>query len=148
MDAPQEKGIIDRKSSNPIEDGMDISTTFQIMSDLHLEFGSGYESFHIPPCAPYLCLLGDIGRAVDEKLFIFLEHQLGAFKVVFFVLGNHEPYGSSYPVSKERFAAFRDYCEQKRIIDPATTLPRKSLFLGAHFIPMYLQSNMSMLALV
>lgn len=94
-----------------------ISTAFQIMSDLHLEFGSGYESFDIPPCAPYICLLGDIGRAVDEKLFIFLEQQLRAFKVVFFLLGNHEAYGSSYPVSKERFVAFRDYCEQKRTID-------------------------------
>ena len=94
-----------------------ISTAFQIMSDLHLEFGSGYESFDIPPCAPYLCLLGDIGRAIDEKLFVFLERQLRAFKVVFFLLGNHEAYGSSYPASKERFAAFRDLWEQKRIID-------------------------------
>jgi len=97
----------------------DSSVSFQVMSDLHLELGSGYESFEIPPCAPYLCLLGDIGRAVDEKLFAFLERQLRAFKIVFFLLGNHEAYGSSYPYARERFAVFRRFCEEKRIIDKA-----------------------------
>jgi hypothetical protein len=48
---------------------------------------------------------------------MFLEKQLRAFKVVFFLLGNHEAYGSSCPVSKERFIAFRNGWEQKRTTD-------------------------------
>ena len=90
------------------------SINFQIVSDLHLEFGSGYESFDIPPSAPYLCLLGDIGLAVDDKLFTFLESQLKVFKIVYFVLGNHEAYRSSYSFAKQRFATFQKSCQDRR----------------------------------
>jgi Calcineurin-like phosphoesterase len=96
---------------------MQESTTFQIMSDLHLEFGKGYKKFQIPPSAPHLCLLGDIGRTVDERLFPFLERQLTAFKVVFFLLGNHEAYGSSYTASKARLQTFHEHCQQQRAAD-------------------------------
>jgi hypothetical protein len=113
MDTPQEPCV-----TNDDKTSMQDSPTFQIMSDLHLEFGKGYKKFQIPPCAPYLCLLGDIGRTVDERLFPFLERQLNAFKVVFFLLGNHEAYGSSYAASKERLAAFSEHCQQQRASDP------------------------------
>lgn len=65
------------------------------MSDLHLETPRMlpmYTSFHIEPKCPYLALLGDIGSAHDHRLFAFLEEQLAQFEVVFYVLGNHEPY--------------------------------------------------------
>ena len=84
-----------------------------------LGLASGYESFEIPACAPYLCLLGDIRRCVDKKLFNFLERQLGAFKLVFFLVGNHEAYGSSYPASKERCQAFQEHCRRKLASDPS-----------------------------
>jgi len=88
------------------------------MSDLHLEFGTGYNSFHIRPGAPYLCLLGDIGLAIhEEKLLRFLERQLESFKIVFFLLGNHEAYSSSYPFAKSLFTSFRQQCEEKRKVD-------------------------------
>ena len=93
---------------------LDSAINFQIVSDLHLEFGYGYESFDIPPRAPYLCLLGDIGRAVDDKLFAFLENQLRVFKIVCFLLGNHEAYSSSYSFAKERFTVFQKSCDERR----------------------------------
>lgn len=92
---------------------------FQIMSDLHLEMGSGYETFEIVPCAPFLCLLGDIGLTIHERLYAFLERQLYQFKTVFFVLGNHEAYSSSLPYSKQRMATFRAACDEKRRVDPS-----------------------------
>ena len=96
----------------------DECVTFQIMSDLHLEFGTGYNSFHIRPGAPFLCLLADIGLAIhEEKLFRFLERQLKSFKIVFFLLGNHETYSSSYPFAKAVFTSFRQQCEEKRKVD-------------------------------
>lgn len=67
----------------------------QLMSDLHLETPRMlpmYTEFHIEPKCPYLALLGDIGSAHDARLFAFLEEQLVQFEVVFYVLGNHEPY--------------------------------------------------------
>lgn len=69
---------------------------FQIMSDLHLEVGRQYADFDIPPKAPYLVLAGDIGRLVDfESLRDFLALQCSNFEKVFYVLGNHEFYGTS-----------------------------------------------------
>ncbi len=67
----------------------------QIMSDLHLEtprYMPMYNAFNITPRCPHLALLGDIGNVHDTKLFSFLESQLWQFDIVFFVLGNHEPY--------------------------------------------------------
>ena len=57
-----------------------------------------------PPKAPYLRILGDIGCAVDQDLFYFLEIHLATFKIVFCVLGNHEPYRSSYDGIKVGFS--------------------------------------------
>ncbi|KAI9754208.1 MAG: hypothetical protein M4579_004805 [Chaenotheca gracillima] len=66
------------------------------MSDLHLEVGLQYGSFHIPYKAPYLVLAGDIGRLVDYEAYLgFLRRQCGQFVRVFLVLGNHEFFGMS-----------------------------------------------------
>ncbi|KAI0752289.1 hypothetical protein BC629DRAFT_1444616 [Irpex lacteus] len=43
----------------------------------------------------YLALLGDTGRTCDERLFRWLDVQLTMFLIVFYVLGNNEPRGSS-----------------------------------------------------
>jgi Calcineurin-like phosphoesterase len=89
---------------------------FQIMSDLHLETPlarPSYDDFAatITPQSPYLALLGDIGYTCDTRLFEFLEEQLRHFQIVFFLLGNHEPYGTSFPAAKalvKTFAARMD----------------------------------------
>lgn len=52
------------------------------------------------------------------RLFLFLEAQLSAFKVVFFLLGNHEAYGSSYAASKASLQVFYEHCQQQRAADP------------------------------
>lgn len=70
--------------------------TFQILSDLHLELPAAYDIFELEPQAPYLALLGDIGYVKDAGFFDFLHKQLRAFRLVFLVLGNHEPYHSSW----------------------------------------------------
>lgn len=65
------------------------------MSDLHLETPPllpMYSSFEIEPKCSYLALLGDIGYAHDDELPNFLKRQLEQFEIVFYVLGNHEPY--------------------------------------------------------
>lgn len=79
---------------------------FQILSDLHLESPSAYDIFHIEPKAPYLVLGGDIGYVKDDGFFNFLRRQLGFFRLVFLVLGNHEPYHSTWPEAKSRIKRF------------------------------------------
>ncbi|KAF7511269.1 hypothetical protein GJ744_004834 [Endocarpon pusillum] len=84
---------------------------FQIMSDLHLETPLArptYDDFAatITPKSPCLALLGDIGYACDPRLFSFLEDQLHNFQTVFFLLGNHEAYGTSFPAAKALVESF------------------------------------------
>jgi hypothetical protein len=74
---------------------------FQIVSDLHLETPlttPQYDSFGLNVQADNLFLLGDIGLVVDAGLFRFLrrilEHNRGCR--IFYVLGNHEPYRTTY----------------------------------------------------
>ena len=86
-----------------------MSFNIQLLSDLHLEtplIRPLYSTFKIPPRSRYLALLGDIGYASDPRLFTFLELQLQHFQLVFFLLGNHEPYNTSFPLAKARIAAF------------------------------------------
>ena len=73
----------------------------QILSDLHLESPAAYDVFDITPTAEYLALLGDIGYTKDAGLIDFLRKQLPKYKTTFFVMGNHEPYHSSYAASKQ-----------------------------------------------
>ncbi|OAG45195.1 hypothetical protein AYO21_00543 [Fonsecaea monophora] len=87
---------------------------FQIMSDLHLESPAAYDVFSITPKAPYLALLGDIGNIKDEGFFHFLEAQLLKFEHVFFLLGNHEPYHSSWAKVKTKLQDFAEKIEQRR----------------------------------
>jgi hypothetical protein len=77
----------------------------QIMSDLHLEAyfhnqhhgsGPGYEVFDCNPSSPMLALLGDIGLTVHDGLFHFLQRQLFKYEKIFFVMGNHECYLTTY----------------------------------------------------
>ena len=72
-------------------------TSFQIMSDLHLEVGQQYADFDIPAVAPYLILAGDVGRLKDHQPYLeFLRQQCRQFTKVFLVLGNHDFFGTSH----------------------------------------------------
>ncbi|GFF25238.1 hypothetical protein IFM46972_01335 [Aspergillus udagawae] len=89
--------------------------SFQIMSDLHLETHSSYGDFQFQNAAWYLALLGDIGHVANEQLFKFLEHQIQRYLIVFFVLGNHEPYHMSLQSAKKKMRAFEAKMEQARV---------------------------------
>lgn len=95
---------------------------FQIVSDLHLEtpqIRPTYGDFEIEPRAPHLALLGDIGNVCDERLFLFLEKQLRQFQIVFFLLGNHEPYGTSFPTARATIKSFENKMKaSRRTSDP------------------------------
>lgn len=86
----------------------------QILSDLHLETPASYDLFKIPVQAPYLALLGDIGNVKDDGLFNFIEAQLQEFQIVFFLLGNHEPYYSNWSTAWAKIRAFSDMLNKKR----------------------------------
>lgn len=86
----------------------------QILSDLHLETPASYDLFHIPAQAPYLVLLGDIGNVKDDGFFEFIETQLHKFQIVFFLLGNHEPYYSNWSTAWAKIRAFSDMLNTKR----------------------------------
>lgn len=92
--------------------------SIQILSDLHLEAPKGYDVFEITPTAPHLALLGDIGCVEDPGYFVFLEKQLPLFKTVFLLLGNHEPYRSSWATARAKLRLFEtDMAEKKKTAD-------------------------------
>ena len=91
-----------------------MAAQFQIMSDLHLEAPVAYVSFEIPVRAPYLALLGDVGDSRGTGLIDFLSLQLKKFEIVFFLLGNHEPYHSSWADVKKRVNVFAKAVTQRK----------------------------------
>jgi predicted phosphodiesterase len=68
---------------------------FQIASDLHIEVLKDIPNMHnyIEPKAEILILAGDIGRVTKfEQLKSFINIVCSKFKIVLYVLGNHEFY--------------------------------------------------------
>ncbi|KZW00679.1 Ser/Thr protein phosphatase superfamily protein [Exidia glandulosa HHB12029] len=85
----------------------------QLLSDIHLEMERGDQDlyhFDFPAEGEALALLGDIGLTHDDRLFDWLRVQLGRFKPVFYVSGNHEPYRSSLSTSRQRLLDFEAEC--------------------------------------
>ncbi|KAK4209801.1 Metallo-dependent phosphatase-like protein [Rhypophila decipiens] len=93
----------------------------QILSDLHLEVGKAYDIFEIEPKAPHLALLGDIGNVAAHKdeFLAFLTRQLGQFRTVMFVPGNHEAYHSSWPATLDILHAFQLQLRSTEPKDPS-----------------------------
>eukprot|EP01122_Echinamoeba_exundans_P013727 TRINITY_DN6035_c0_g1_i1.p1 TRINITY_DN6035_c0_g1~~TRINITY_DN6035_c0_g1_i1.p1 ORF type:complete len:307 (+),score=49.32 TRINITY_DN6035_c0_g1_i1:116-922(+) len=81
-----------------------IKATFQVASDLHVEFFRDIDPIEITPSAPYLILAGDIGIPSKPTLAALLERESKRFKRVFFIAGNHEFYGSEYHSVKKNLA--------------------------------------------
>ncbi|KAK2598504.1 hypothetical protein N8I77_011914 [Diaporthe amygdali] len=78
----------------------------QILSDLHLESPKAYGLYEIKPAAPHLALLGDIG----------------CFRTVFHLLGNHEPYGSRWGIAIGKLRAFQEENCRERAQSPDSGL--------------------------
>lgn len=99
---------------------------FQLMSDLHLETPKArptYEHFEIQPACPYLALLGDIGNTWDSRLFSFLREQSQNFEIVFYLLGNHDIYGTTLSTAQQAVRSFADEMEEIRS-QPGSTIGR------------------------
>ncbi|KXJ95271.1 hypothetical protein Micbo1qcDRAFT_200691 [Microdochium bolleyi] len=98
------------------------AVSFQIVSDLHLESRLGdnenpdsYRLYDIAPRAPYLALLGDIGCTRDTKGYLgFLRRHLMRFRIVFLVMGNHEPYHSTWASSRAVLRGFEVQIRDER----------------------------------
>ncbi|KAK4246123.1 hypothetical protein C7999DRAFT_33520 [Corynascus novoguineensis] len=99
-------------------------TTFQIVSDLHLETHSYDYTFK--QTAPNLALLGDIGQVADDALFVFLERQLNRYWNVFFLRGNHEPVHGSWPAARQRVRDFNEKMERLRAHSTSGTVAAPS----------------------
>lgn len=69
-----------------------MSLSLQIVSDLHLEINRQESSRSIPVTAPYIALLGDIGRPHKESYRQFLADLSARYRKVFVIAGNHEYY--------------------------------------------------------
>lgn len=88
--------------------------TLQIVSDLHLETpvaAPQYADFKLSVEADNLLLLGDIGLTTDRELFIWLRKLLGDNPAcrIFYVMGSHEPYRSTYENSIRKFRTLENY---------------------------------------
>ena len=94
------------------------STSFQVLSDLHLELNSQYASYDIPVCADHLILAGDIGRLADYDSYRhFLQKQTDRFKQVFLILGNHEFYNGTFAAGLEKASQLeQEPCFNGRLI--------------------------------
>lgn len=92
----------------------------QILSDLHLESPKAYDFYEIKPSAPNLALLGDIGCVSDPGYLIFLTAQLAQFRTVFHLLGNHEPYGSTWDAAIKTLRDFQEQNRQQRARSPGS----------------------------
>lgn len=103
--------------------------SFQILSDLHLEAPMAYDIFNIPARAPNLALLGDVGNVRDLGFFQFIKDQLRKFRNVFFLLGNHEPYHSSWHETRTRIDKFSQEISQQAEREPSLGLG-KFVFLN------------------
>ncbi|KAG5926248.1 hypothetical protein E4U42_003488 [Claviceps africana] len=98
----------------------------QIVSDLHLESPKAYDVYNIPPRAPYLALLGDIGNVVAHKdeLLNFLSRHLALFKAILFVPGNHEAYHSNWEQTMAVLRAFEEQVERDSALGQFVVLER------------------------
>ncbi|PGH01976.1 hypothetical protein GX51_04908 [Blastomyces parvus] len=103
--------------------------SFQILSDLHLESPAAYDIFEIPLSnATHLALLGDIGNVRDPGFFSFIKAQLCKFQTIFFLLGNHEPYHSSWAETRLQLNEFSREVQQHAEHNPTLGLG-KFIFL-------------------
>lgn len=99
--------------------GASSMTSFQVLSDLHLEVGAQYDSFTIIRQASFLILAGDVGSLLDYSSYLsFLATQTAQFTHILLVLGNHEFHGLSYleGIQKARMLEKEPILEGKLIL--------------------------------
>lgn len=95
-----------------------LTPQFQIASDLHLETpltAPQYNSLSLNVRADNLFLLGDIGLVVDAGLFHFLRRLLEQNRGsrIFYILGNHEAYRTTYDHAYNLLREFEQEAKDK-----------------------------------
>ncbi|KAH7082776.1 hypothetical protein BKA63DRAFT_501617 [Paraphoma chrysanthemicola] len=95
---------------------------FQLLSDLHLETPLSSPSYTyfsnpntLPIHAPHLFLLGDIDLVNHPQLFTFLSRILenNSDVVIYYLMGNHEAYGTTLEIAIEKLQTFEDSVQEK-----------------------------------
>lgn len=89
--------------------------SLQIISDLHLETHKSYAEFTFLQTSHNLALIGDIGHVADPQLFTFFETQLDRFSLVFYLLGNHDPWHLDFKFAKKRIREFETKINRRKI---------------------------------
>lgn len=97
---------------------MTMSSTFQYVSDIHLEFRS--REVVVPRRAPRLILAGDVGDPRTAMYKNFLAQVSRTFDDVFLVAGNHEFYGSTMETTREAIALTCSELPNVHFLDNAT----------------------------
>jgi predicted phosphohydrolase len=109
---------------------------FQIASDLHIECQDTIPDplSLITPSADILILAGDIGSIYKlNQLRLFLTKLCGYFKIVVYILGNHEYYRTKECVSHKQDSMknlYKKFVYLEKIIDNFYVLNRSSLQIG------------------
>lgn len=85
--------------------------SFQIVSDLHLELVKKPKKLcNFPVNAPYLALLGDIGRPHKDTYVNFLAQMSAQYQKIFVITGNHEYYNEK---KNRHHTQFKRTCAQQ-----------------------------------
>jgi predicted phosphohydrolase len=93
-----------------------MSFTFQLFSDIHLEFNKTYPK--ITPLSDYLFLAGDIGIITYDNFEYFFDYCSKNWKKVFYVLGNHEYYNKkTYNIMNEKYKYFFEKYDNIYLLD-------------------------------
>lgn len=102
---------------------------FNIMSDLHLEFGDLYNL----PGGEILLIAGDLGLAKDPYTYIpFLDRESKKYDKIFFVMGNHEHYHGDFSTSYEKIQeAIEDIPNVYCLENEAIVLDKETILIGA-----------------
>ena len=107
----------------------------RLMSDLHTEFDRAGGEFH-PGTGDVLVLAGDICVAAEynEDTHRFFEQCVEGYNQVFYILGNHESYGSTI---KDAYFTLQD-----KLPEGITLMNNRSvLYRDVHFVGATLWSN-------
>lgn len=109
-------------------------SSFQIYSDLHLEFYKSYPK--IKPKADNLILAGDIFNFSFKLIEDFLEYISKNWNKVFFVFGNHEFYSSNlhfFKIKNKYINLFDNYKNIFLLDNTSHILDSNTIILGSTF---------------
>lgn len=106
---------------------------FQIISDLHIEIYDNVPSVlsYVKPSADILIIAGDVGRVHKyEQIKEFLQELCKLYKLVIYVLGNHEYYKVKRIRPKSMGEIYKDLLKIKETIPNLYILEKNSIIIN------------------